>query len=883
MSQTPKSPYPAEITGGGVVLALTPDELYFETVKALPAEELAALIAGHNLEPVAEPASLFGGSVNSAFPDRRWVRILDDTQPQAVASELEADDRVKLASPVYHRPDLPFKTALSFSDLVLVKYRGAGRPVTDIAGAAGAGGLQIAGEIEQPDGDLLQLRLPAPKENDALDVAGQLSGLAGVTDVHPDWMQLISALATTPDDPLFSQQWDMTQIDAPQGWSLSEGSASVVIAIVDTGCDLGHEDLSGKYVTVAQRRDVVAGTNTPWDDVGHGTCCASIAAAATNNGLGAAGVGWNCEIMPIKLLNGTQIMSEADIVAAINWAVANGANVVSMSWYWTGTTGNADTAFAAAATAGLVLCAASGNFDIALITYPATNPNIMAIGASDKSDQRKSSASPDGECWGSDYGPQLSVLAPGVLCWAANNTDGLPGLATNDGGPMTVACVDYSSSGTTDGKYFALMNGTSAATPHVAGLAGLLLSAYPGLTNKQVRNIIEQSADKTGGYAYANDGVHDNGSWNAEPGYGRINVFHALDYADVFIKAFPSDTGARPISVVFWASSDIVIRQQDDGIFANQPAVAGRDNYVYVRVNNAGPNTARNVTVNARAAAFLGTQFSYPGDFTAVDASHLLPTGLVTKFASLPAGTSAIAKFKLTAAQVSLIYTDAWHSCLIASVSADNDYGSGDGPNVWENNNLGQLNFSVVAGGGGMGAAGALSLPFVTGNARDLDRYYELVIDRSALPTDAELVLNPSPAAGLFPALGSAGSNGGSAVCKPFTTTFLDRTRITARFCDCEGVLTLAAGSSFTCSEDLADELAISGGSVIWQDGVQVVRLRAAVAVIGIPKGSGEIRVMDASLRLDPGTPPGSYQVVVSQRNIAGQTVGGVTYQVTVS
>jgi len=62
MSQTPKSPYPAEITGGGVVLALTPDELYFETVKALPAEELAALIAGHNLEPVAEPASLFGGS-----------------------------------------------------------------------------------------------------------------------------------------------------------------------------------------------------------------------------------------------------------------------------------------------------------------------------------------------------------------------------------------------------------------------------------------------------------------------------------------------------------------------------------------------------------------------------------------------------------------------------------------------------------------------------------------------------------------------------------------------------------------------------------------------------------------------------------------------------
>ena len=425
-------------------------------------------------------------------------------------------------------------------------------------------------------------------------------------------MSLTSAIATTPNDPLFSQEWDLAQIAAPAGWSVSEGSANVVIAIVDTGCDLGHEDLSAKYVPVAKRRDVVAGTNNPDDDFGHGTCCASLAAAATNNALGAAGVGWNCHIMPIRLLQNAVINSEADIVSAINWAATHGANVVSMSWFWPGTTSNADIAFAAAAAANLVLVAASGNFNGSVI-YPATNPHIMAIGASDQADRRKSPASPDGEGWGSDYGAQQSVMAPGVLCWAANNTNGEATFNNNNGGPISWAGVNYPSSGTADGKYFELMNGTSAATPHVAGLAGLILSAYPGLANTQVRTIIEQTAEKTGGYSYINDGVHNNGTWNQEPGYGRINVFRALDYANVFIKATPSDTGSRPIRGDFWDSSDIAIRNSDDSIFANEPPIAGQDNYIYVRVNNAGPNPARNVSVNARVARLPRNGVRLPG------------------------------------------------------------------------------------------------------------------------------------------------------------------------------------------------------------------------------------------------------------------------------
>lgn len=522
--------FPRSFAGGGITLVLTPDEVYFETAGVLPEEELEELLQRHKLDPARHVSRLFPADFNAAFRDRRWVRIPEGESVERVIARLHADDRVRVASPVYHRPDLSFKTGLAFSDRVLAKLSSpTERPrMAEAAAERGPRALAVTAEIEQPDGVLVRLRVMEPKQHNALEAAARLSELPGVKEAYPDWIQLVSAIATTtPNDALFSQEWDMTQIHAPQGWDLSQGSTSVVIAIVDTGCDLNHEDLVSKYVAVADRRDVVAGTNTPNDDFGHGTCCASLAAAATGNGLGAAGVGWNCRVMPIKLLQSGFINSEMDIVSAIDWARTHGAHIVSMSWFWSGGTSNADAAFAAASAANMVLVAASGNFNGAII-WPARNPQIMAIGASDKIDRRKSPASPDGECWGSNFGPEQSVIAPGVLCWSANNTNGGASFNDNNGGPKNWACVNYPSSGTADGKYVALMNGTSAATPHVAGLAGLLLAAHPGLTNTQVRTIIEQTADQTGGYPYANDGIHLNGTWHQEPGYGRINVFRAL-------------------------------------------------------------------------------------------------------------------------------------------------------------------------------------------------------------------------------------------------------------------------------------------------------------------------------------------------------------------
>jgi thermitase len=208
-----------------------------------------------------------------------------------------------LASPVYHREDLlPRKTGLTFSDSLLVKprdqdqvesfkeyFKGLEKDVT------------VTSKVEGTD--LYRLRIKDPKHENALDIAEHLAQSPLIEYVGQDWLQLTSAISTTtPNDTYYANQWPIAKIDASNGWDLSTGSSSVVIAILDTGCDLNDEDLSAKYVPIGNRHDVVDNTNTPNDDLGHGTCCAGISAAQSNNNLGFVGVAWNCKIMSIRML-----------------------------------------------------------------------------------------------------------------------------------------------------------------------------------------------------------------------------------------------------------------------------------------------------------------------------------------------------------------------------------------------------------------------------------------------------------------------------------------------------------------------------------------------------------------------------------------------------
>jgi len=719
-----------------------------------------------------------------------------------------------------------------------------------------------------------------PTEIDAYQLRDRLLEQSSdrIADVQLENMPMIVPTAVVPNDPLFAQQWNMTQIEAPAGWDISTGAASVVVCVLDAGCDLTHPDLafSGTGINLG----LMAGDGSPTGP--HGTACAGIVAATFNNGLGVAGVAGGCQILPVAFQNWT----DTEVAAGINYAVANSAQVISMSFgfdAWNPLV--IDPAIQAAFTAGLVMCVATHNYD-GPITYPATNPLVMGVGASDLVDNRKSPTSPDGECWGSDFGPEISVVAPGVLV-PTTDIQGADGYNINGAGGMWW-CVNYLSFGDAAGDYVTVFDGTSAATPHVAGLAALLLSEYPTLTNVDVRSIIERTASKTGTVAYVETAGYDSGTWNQEMGYGRINVRQSLDLGDVLIRDWPGDTGVEPStppSGNFWNFADIVVRIFDDDVFVpddptqSQFLELGQTNYLYVRVRNDGPREARNVVVSARLTPFVGTQFVYPTDWTAVDATHISPTPVTASFVSIPAGGEEIAKFTISAAQVDVLFSNSWHPCLVASVAADNDFAFASAaftasPIVTRRNNLAQRNLSVI----NVLAGAAAAFPFLAGHVANTQQLMEIVVNRSALPKAMPLHLAVDEDNEYFPEVDIDLQPGHQEACDG-GLVFLDRTRVLTQFGCCHGVLTLAKGSRFDCAtKTRVGTVDVTGGDVIVRGGQRYVHIRDDVTVIRMEKAPNQLVPLLLQTKIPEGARQGAqFPISVAQRDDNHQVVGGAS------
>lgn len=384
-------------------------------------------------------------------------------------------------------------------------------------------------------------------DRDMADVAREFSADPNVEAVSLDWRAYPEAV---PNDPIYPDHWghnntsQMISYDwsththtgptvgtpgfdshAEEAWDKSQGygASSIVVAIIDTGVDIDHPDLN-----LVAGYDYGDNDSNPDDNsasAGHGTACAGVAAAIANNGLGITGIAGGCSVMPLKVANSAGSLFFSSIQNALYHAADNGADVASMSFSADITSDPAtNAALQYAYNGGVLLLAATSNYNENHTRYPANNQYVMGIGAASPCGGRKRSASSplylnpgvdpdpndyscDGErWWGSNYG----VTTPD----AGNAVDVIA--------PTILPTTDIQGSGGyASGDYSMWFNGTSCATPYAAGVAVLVKSANPTFTPAQLRDAIVNSATDV-------VNVESGAGWDRYSGYGMVNADAAV-------------------------------------------------------------------------------------------------------------------------------------------------------------------------------------------------------------------------------------------------------------------------------------------------------------------------------------------------------------------
>ncbi len=354
---------------------------------------------------------------------------------------------------------------------------------------------------------------------------------ATVAYAEPNWIQRIVA---TPNDTRFNELYGMhntgqtggtadADIDAPEAWDNTTGSAEIVVGVVDTGVDYTHQDLaaniwtnpneipgngvdddSNGYIDDVHGVNTITGTGDPMDDNDHGSHCSGTIGGVGNNSLGVAGVNWEVSIVGIKFLSAGGSGTTADAIEGINYAVGlknAGINlrVLSNSWGGGGFSQALQDSITAAEAADILFVAAAGNAgsnNDATPSYPASYPNanIVAVAATDHN---------DGLASFSNYGlTSVDLGAPGVNVLS-----------------------------TTPGNTYSVFSGTSMATPHVAGAAALVLSANGTLTTAELKDALMNSGDAKP----ALDGKTVSGK--------RLNAANAVDEAGPPVPRFNMSAG----------------------------------------------------------------------------------------------------------------------------------------------------------------------------------------------------------------------------------------------------------------------------------------------------------------------------------------------------
>jgi subtilisin family serine protease len=287
-----------------------------------------------------------------------------------------------------------------------------------------------------------------------------------------------------PNDPMLAEQWALTAISAPAGWEQAT-SATVPIAIIDSGISPTHLDLKQQLLPGI---DLVSLDDDPRDDDGHGTYTAGLAAASGDDGVGIAGVCWSCPIIPIKALDRRGRGDDATIALGIRWAVDRGARIISMALGGPNESRVLDEAVRYATSRGALIVAAAGNDGVGgAASYPAAFADVLSVAALDR----------DGSVAAfSTAGPAVDLAAPGVqilsTSWQRLQGDG-----------------------------YEVADGTSAASPQVAGVAALVLGRRDTLTPDQLADVLRLGADDV-----------DAPGPDDRSGYGRVDLQRSLALVD---------------------------------------------------------------------------------------------------------------------------------------------------------------------------------------------------------------------------------------------------------------------------------------------------------------------------------------------------------------
>lgn len=372
---------------------------------------------------------------------------------------------------------------------------------------------------------------------DPVAAAREYSTLPEVRYAEPDYIR--RAMRTDPNDAYWTtsgawgqsyrDQWDMEIMRCPDAWDIQTGSASTVIAVIDSGIDHTHPDIIGNlwqnpgeipgngidddgngFVDDYIGYDFCNNDSDPMDDHGHGTHVSGTIGAVGNNSIGISGVNWNCSIMSLKILDSSGNGADSDLAAAIIYAADMGARIVNMSLGGDEYSQTIHDAFTYAhRQRGCVLVIAAGNANTNLTNaYPALENLCITVAASDQNDAK---------CYFSNYGVKIAATAPGggptgsnppcaqynCLSLRAAKTDMLP---ASCGAGVGIVGQDYYRQA-----------GTSMSCPHAAGLAALILSQNPTWTNEQVRQAVQMRADDilTPGF-------------DTKAGFGRINAYASI-------------------------------------------------------------------------------------------------------------------------------------------------------------------------------------------------------------------------------------------------------------------------------------------------------------------------------------------------------------------